>query len=93
MGDINDVHPLDEIDHPVQIRIDKPPIVPYQADPQLAPLPQFVVPHLCDGDIEPGPHPIDDSPDHLALSLKGTVLWDNQVKMANTDNHLFSPGG
>jgi hypothetical protein len=93
MGNINDVHRLDEIDYPVQGRIDKPPIVPYQADPQLAPLPQFVVADLCDGDIEPRPHPIDDPPDHLALSLKGAILRDNQIKMANTDDHLLSPGG
>src|SRR4030042_4131023 len=73
---LNQIHLLNEIDDLVQTGIDALATIAYRTDTNLGPLPKIIIAALGDRHIEPGFYPIDQLPDHMALSLQGMILWN-----------------
>jgi hypothetical protein len=82
---------LDEIHHLVQDGVDPLPVIGNGADAQHRLLPQVLVFHLGDGNVEPLPGAIHDALDHLPLPFEGKISVKQEFEVAKPDDHALAP--
>jgi hypothetical protein len=88
LNHIRKVHLLDKVNNLIEARVDEPAIIPYGADPDLGPLPEVVIPHLRDGNIEPVPDAVDQFSENMTLFLQRMIFRNPKVELTNAYHHL-----
>jgi hypothetical protein len=91
IGHIREPGILDKIDHLIQNGINPLPVVSDRADSQHCSLPQIMVRHLRNGDVEPLLRPLQDAAEYLSLPLQGEILMEEKLQVAYPDYHLPVP--
>jgi hypothetical protein len=88
---IDQIHPLNEVDHFVQTGVDMSAIIAYCTDTDLRPLPKIIISDLRDGHIKLVPHPIDHLPDHMPFPFQRMILWNPKIELTNSNDHRSPP--
>jgi hypothetical protein len=91
IGHIRESGILDKIDHLIQNGINPLPVVSDRTDSQHCSLPQIMVRHLRNGDIEPRPRALQDAAEYLSLPLQGKILMEEKLQVADPDYQFPVP--
>jgi hypothetical protein len=82
---------FDKIHDLIQNGIHSLPIIRDSTDPQHRFLPQILILHFRDGDVEPLSRPLHDTLQDLSLSLEGKIPVEEKFQVTHPNDHVPSP--
>jgi hypothetical protein len=91
VGHVGQLRLFDEINDLVERRVDPLPVVAHGADPQDRFLPEILVRHFRNRNVEALARPLRDALQNLPFSLQGKIIMEIKLQLTNAYHHLPIP--